>query len=201
MENGCFAGCERASRDRSSSPWSRYVADVALPRAFRVRDADARALALNDVAPAACGAVAGRFVAESGLVARQLALGRLAPLKPIRCPVLVVSATDDRLIPVAVHRRIAARYRADHVPVLGRGHMLPIEANWRGPASRILDWIDQRSVRVAAGPLASPVYKLNRSRTTLRVGRRNRFRHRGRHNVVICASHAPRSEPNSTSIR
>lgn len=121
----------------------RYVADIVRPRAFRVREADAEALALNGVAPAARRAVAARFVEDSGLVARQLALGRVEPLKPIRCPVLVVSATDDRLIPVAVQRRIVERYAADHIPVLGRGHMLPIEANWRGPISRILNWIDQ----------------------------------------------------------
>jgi pimeloyl-ACP methyl ester carboxylesterase len=123
----------------------RYVVDVVGPRAFRVRDADACALALNKIASPARGAVARRFVEDSGLAARQLALGNIEPLKPIRCPVLVVSATDDRLIPVSVQRRIVERYRADHIPVLGRGHMLPIEANWRGPISRVLDWVDQRT--------------------------------------------------------
>jgi pimeloyl-ACP methyl ester carboxylesterase len=123
----------------------RYLADVVVPRAFRVREADARALALTGVAPAVRGAIARRFVADSGLVARQLALGSVPPPKPIRCPVLVVSATDDRLIPATVQRRIAERYEADHIPVLGRGHMLPIEANWRAPISRILDWVDQKT--------------------------------------------------------
>jgi pimeloyl-ACP methyl ester carboxylesterase len=123
----------------------RYVADVVRPRAFRVRDADAFALALNGVAPAARGAVARRFVEDSGLVARQLAFAGMEPLKPIRCPVLVVSATEDRLIPVAVQRRLVERYQADHIPVLGRGHMLPIEANWRGPIGRILEWLNQRT--------------------------------------------------------
>jgi len=123
----------------------RYVAAVLGPRAFRVRDADAYALALNGIAPPARDGVARRFVEDSGFAARQLALGSIEPLKPIRCPVLVLSATDDRLIPVAVQRRIVERYGADHIPVLGRGHMLPIEANWRGPINRALDWIDQRT--------------------------------------------------------
>jgi pimeloyl-ACP methyl ester carboxylesterase len=123
----------------------RYIADVVGPRAFRVREADARALALNRVAPAARGAVVRRFVEDSGLAARQLALGSVEVIKPIRCPMLVVSATDDRLIPVAVQRRIVERYQADHIPVLGRGHMLPLEANWRGPIGRILEWLNQRT--------------------------------------------------------
>lgn len=123
----------------------RYVPDVVGPRAFRVRNGDAYALALNGVAPATRAAVAQRFVEDSGLVARQLALGSVEPLKPIRCPVLVVSATEDRLIPVAVQRRIVERYEADHIPVLGRGHMLPIEANWRGPIGRILEWLNRRT--------------------------------------------------------
>ena len=123
----------------------RYVPAVLGRRAFRVREADACALALNGLAPAVRGAVARRFVQDSGLVARQLALGDLEPLKPIRCPVLVVSATDDRLIPVAVQRRIVERYDADHIPVLGRGHMLPIEANWRAPIGRALEWLIQQT--------------------------------------------------------
>lgn len=123
----------------------RYVADAFGPRAFRVRDADACALALNAVAPRLRRAVARRFVEDSGLVARQLAFGRMEELKPLRSPVLVVSATDDRLIPASVQRRIAARYQADHIPVPGRGHMLPIEANWRGPIGRILEWLDPRT--------------------------------------------------------
>lgn len=123
----------------------RYVADVVAPRAFRVRDSDACALALNAVAPSLRSVITRRFVADSGLVARQLAFGSMEELKPIRSPVLVVSATDDRLIPASVQRRIAARYRADHIPVLGRGHMLPIEADWRGPIGRILEWLAPRT--------------------------------------------------------
>jgi pimeloyl-ACP methyl ester carboxylesterase len=123
----------------------RYVADVVARRPLRVRGADLCALALNGIAPAARPAVARRFVPDSALVARQLALGRVAPLEPIRCPVLVVSGTEDRLIPPHVQRHIVARYGADPVAVLGRGHMLPVEANWRGPIGRILGWLDQRT--------------------------------------------------------
>jgi pimeloyl-ACP methyl ester carboxylesterase len=120
----------------------RYAADVLGPRAFRVREADARALALNGLPPAVRSEVAARLVPDSGLAARQLALGRVETPKPIRCPVLVVSASEDRLIPVAVQRRIAARYRADHLCVAGRGHMLPLEDDRHEAIVGILGWLD-----------------------------------------------------------
>lgn len=123
----------------------RYLADVFGPRAFRVRDADACALALNGVAPAARREVARRFVEDSGLAARQLALGAIEAPKPIRCPVLVVSASDDQLIPATVQRRIAERYRADHLCVDGHGHMLPIESDWQEAIGGILGWLDARA--------------------------------------------------------
>ena len=117
-----------------------YLADVLRPRAFVVRPADACALALNAIPPGARHAIARRLVEDSGLVARQLAFPPRAAPTPLRCPVLVVSATEDRLIPASVQRRIAERYRADHIAVAG-GHMLPIEPHWRGPMTRILAWL------------------------------------------------------------
>jgi pimeloyl-ACP methyl ester carboxylesterase len=119
----------------------RYLADVFGPRAFRVREADACALALNAMAPAARRRVAERFVEDSGFAARQLALGAVDVPKAIRCPVLVVSPSDDRLIPAGVQRRIAERYLADYLCVDGRGHMLPIESDWREAIAGILAWL------------------------------------------------------------
>ena len=140
----------------------RYLPAALGPRAFRVREADARALALNAVPAALQAGLAARFVHDSGRVARQLALGALPSLPRPRCPVLVVGAARDRLTPAALQRRIAARYGADYIEAAECGHMLPIEPDWLPSIRGVLAWLDARTARthepapssVVAGALA-----------------------------------------------
>jgi len=124
-------------------PW--YLADVLAPRAFRARRADTDALSLNAVPPAHRASVAARLVDDSGRVARQLALGRVAPPPRPRCPMLVLGAGRDRLIPPRVQRRIARRYAADYLEAPAHGHMLPVEPGWQGPLAGMLAWLRSRS--------------------------------------------------------
>ena len=128
----------------------RYLLAALGPRAFRPREADARALALGCVSPSLRATVAARFVHDSGRVARQLALGTLPALPRPRCPVLVVGARQDRLTPAALQRRVAARYDAEYVEAVGHGHMLPIEPGWPAPILRVLAWLDARTARADA---------------------------------------------------
>jgi pimeloyl-ACP methyl ester carboxylesterase len=136
-------------------PW--YLARMAGPRAFRAREADTCALSLNAVPPAQRRALAARFVADSGRVALQLALGRVTmPPRP-RCPMLVVGAARDRLIPARVQRRIAHHYGAEYMEVLDRGHMLPLEPGWPAPLARLLGWIERRGgAREPVAALSAP---------------------------------------------
>ena len=134
-------------------PW--YLADVLVPRAFRARLADTFALSLNAIPPTRRASVAARLVADSGRVARQLALGRIAMPAPPRCPMLVLGAGRDRLIPARVQRRIARRYGADYVEEPQHGHMLPSEPGWPGPLASILAWLRARSVAPALAVAAS----------------------------------------------
>jgi pimeloyl-ACP methyl ester carboxylesterase len=120
----------------------RYALAILGRRAFRVCATDAEALALNALPEDAREAMAARFVEDSGRVAWQVAFGEVEPPAPFRCPALVVGATADRLTPAALQRRIAARYGADYLEVLGRGHMLPVEPGWQASIGRILSWLD-----------------------------------------------------------
>ena len=122
-------------------PW--YAARLTARRTFSAREADARALSLNGVPAAQRAALASRFVADSGRVALQLALGRVRPPRP-RCPVLVIGTGRDRLIPARVQRRIARHYGAEYMEVPDRGHMLPVEPGWEVPFARMLAWLETR---------------------------------------------------------
>jgi pimeloyl-ACP methyl ester carboxylesterase len=104
--------------------------------------ADHDHLTFNRVPPAERAAFFDRLVPESGRVARELSLGAVAvdPAR-VRCPLLSVSAAEDRFVPPAVGRRIAARYGAEHRVFAGHAHFIVAEPGWEGPADAIERWI------------------------------------------------------------
>ena len=67
---------------------------------------------------------------ESGKATWQLAFD---PLKVdesrIKCPVLVISAGRDRLVPVSVQKKIAKKYHAEYVEFPDMGHMPMVESD------------------------------------------------------------------------
>jgi pimeloyl-ACP methyl ester carboxylesterase len=120
-----------------------YLPALLLSRAFLPSAAHLDALVLNCVPAAERAAVRGRFVADSGRAAREIALGAFTVQpRAVRAPMLVVGAEHDRFIPVGVSRRIAARYHAPFHVAAGHGHFLFAEPGWEREASVVLDWID-----------------------------------------------------------
>ncbi len=125
----------------------RYMPAMLARRAFKTRDEDAIALMLNRMTPAARAAALPRFVPESGRAGLELALGLLAVnAGDVRCPTLVMGASDDQITPVSVQRRIAAKYGAEYVEAAGHAHMLMLEEDWQPPWRQILDWLGTRAV-------------------------------------------------------
>ncbi len=125
----------------------RYVPDMLAGRAFRGRRAHADFLFLNGLDPESRDRFFPLFGAESGRAARELALGGLA-VDPaaVRCPTLVVGAEHDRITPVRIQRRIAARYRSEYLEATGHAHMLMLERGWEEPFGHVLAWM-QRAIR------------------------------------------------------
>jgi pimeloyl-ACP methyl ester carboxylesterase len=120
----------------------RYLPAMLGRRAFKVRDDDAIALLLNRMTPAARAAALPRFVPESGRAGLQLALGLLAVnAGDVHCPTLVMGASDDQITPVAVQRRIAAKYNSEYLEASGHAHMLMLEEDWQPPWRQTLDWL------------------------------------------------------------
>ncbi len=61
----------------------------------------------------------------------------------VQCPVLVVAGGDDAIIPLAVARRVCARYPAAEMLVLpGRGHWFFEEPGADQVFARVLSWLD-----------------------------------------------------------
>jgi pimeloyl-ACP methyl ester carboxylesterase len=82
------------------------------------------------------------FRSESGAAVREMVLGQFYGTRPrVSCPVYVIAGEEDALIPLAVQKRIAARYRAPLRVVRGGGHMLASEPWATGVASLIASWL------------------------------------------------------------
>ena len=138
----------------SAPPWMLTAQARALPhllplmprilggRAFRPPDRSLRALALHDLSEAERAALAPSFVHESGKAYRQMILGAARlPGRRFRGPVLCVSGGEDRIISRRTSKRIARRYRAQHVIFPERGHWLIAESARDAVAGRILRWL------------------------------------------------------------
>lgn len=101
-------------------------------------------IVLNRMPESERPALARRFQAESGTVARELSLGGLrVDASRVRCPVLVVSAEHDRFFSPRVARRIAARYGVQPRHYAGHAHFLVMEPGWERIAEEVGEWVGE----------------------------------------------------------
>ena len=124
-----------------------YLWPILRGRAIVGSAAGVEALNFNRIPLEERAALYARFVPESGRVGRDLSLGALAvDAERVRCPLLVCTATDDRLVPARVGRRIAKKYgaRATYREFADHGHLILIEPGWEVPASEIVRWVEER---------------------------------------------------------
>jgi alpha-beta hydrolase superfamily lysophospholipase len=106
-----------------------------------------RALVLHGVPETERGGLLASFVRESGLAYRQLVFGqiRVAPER-VRCPVLCIGGTEDRIVSRRLVRGTARHLRAELREYQGRGHWLVGEPGWKDIANEIIDWIESGPV-------------------------------------------------------
>ena len=121
----------------------RYAPAILGSRPFQPRPEDAAALIANGLSRETQERLYPRLVPESGLAARELALGSVnVDARRVRCPTLVVGAERDAITPAAVQRKIAAKYGAAYLEAAGHAHMLMLEEGWESPFKAILAWLD-----------------------------------------------------------
>jgi pimeloyl-ACP methyl ester carboxylesterase len=120
----------------------RYAGAILRSRPFLIGPDDAAALLGNCMTPGQQVWAYPQLVQESGRAAREMALGRIA-VDPggIRCPTLVLGAEHDRITPVSVERKIAARYGSEYLEAAGHAHMLMLEEGAEKPFSEVLAWL------------------------------------------------------------
>jgi pimeloyl-ACP methyl ester carboxylesterase len=99
-------------------------------------------LTFNRVPEAERGPLFDRLVPESGRVARELSIGSVAvDAARVHCPMLSVSAAEDRFVRPAVGRRIARKYGAAYRVFAGHAHFMIWEPGWERPAAEIERWV------------------------------------------------------------
>jgi pimeloyl-ACP methyl ester carboxylesterase len=105
-----------------------------LPDKATMFDAD-----LNRLPPDEQETVYARMVPASGKQAIE-ALSVTVDARRLRGPRLIVSGTDDRLIPPAIHRKMAARFGAEYREYVDRAHYIMREPGWEQVADDVMQW-------------------------------------------------------------
>ena len=97
-------------------------------------------------------AIFERFVPESGLAtfetlhwAFDLRCASRVAARDVKCPVLCLAGSDDRINPPSTVRHIARRYNglATYEELSGFSHWPIGEPGWESVATRVLSWIDE----------------------------------------------------------
>ncbi|WP_197383411.1 alpha/beta hydrolase [Mycolicibacterium mengxianglii] len=113
-------------------------------RPFAPSEATLRAVLMNSLTRAEQDILLPRLVRDSGRVYRELAMGAAATrvkADDVTCPVLCVSAGQDRDIAHWVSRRIATRYRAQHQIHPTLPHWIIAESAVETVAPPVLSWL------------------------------------------------------------
>jgi pimeloyl-ACP methyl ester carboxylesterase len=93
-------------------------------------------------------AIYEKLVWESGYALMEIGFSRFYKNPPtkvdeskITCPLLVIGATQDRIIPVSIVKKVADKYRATYKEFPNHAHSLLIEKGWFEIAEYILNWL------------------------------------------------------------
>jgi pimeloyl-ACP methyl ester carboxylesterase len=125
---------------RSSAP---YLGPMVRGRAFRPERRDQERIIMNRLDPRDADPWYASSVADSGVAARQIALGSIGvDAARIPAPVLVVSASDDRISTPGLQPKIVRRYAAVHRTFTKHAHLITLEPDWETPAASVLDWAE-----------------------------------------------------------
>jgi pimeloyl-ACP methyl ester carboxylesterase len=122
----------------------RHLPEVVLRRPLRPHRAELDDLILNRCEPALADVMFARQVPESSRAGTEIAYGLVrAPTGPLGCPVLSVSAGQDRLVSPQVGAMLADRYEGEHLHVEDAGHYALVgEPGWERLAAQIIGWLD-----------------------------------------------------------
>ena len=120
----------------------KYMPAILRRKAIVPNREDLRELTLNRMPRERQDAVLDMLGPDSGHAGWQMSItGVPVDRRKIRCPMLVITAEDDRFVPARVARRVAKRYGASLQTMLGRGHMVTVEPGWQVLADLVVRWL------------------------------------------------------------
>ena len=126
----------------------RHLPSMLLDRPVAGSPDDLIEMALHRMPAAEQQALARRFVPESGRASREISMGGLAVDRDrVRCPVLVVSATEDRFFPPKIGAAVAARYDAPQWVYAQHAHFVVMEPGFATIATDVARWIGSALAR------------------------------------------------------
>jgi non-heme chloroperoxidase len=124
----------------------KYARELLLSRPIIPDARDINDLAFNRIPPTERAALFARLVPESGRAGREMSFGAIAvDERKVHCPVLSISAEDDRFVAPRVGRQIAGKYHGDHLQLAGHGHFVTGEPGWEAVAAEIAHWLEPRT--------------------------------------------------------
>tara|TARA_B100000614_G_scaffold237175_1_gene235203 strand:- start:3163 stop:3915 length:753 start_codon:yes stop_codon:yes gene_type:complete len=90
-----------------------------------------------------------RAISESGRAMAEICYGSLGvdgsqvDSSKVNCPVLVVSASEDRVTPASMIKKIAKKYQphSTYLEFSGHAHWITREPGWEMVADRIIEWL------------------------------------------------------------
>lgn len=92
---------------------------------------------------------------DSGRVIRSTILG--AGAKRVRCPLLIVAGSDDRIVSARALEAMARRFNAEFRLAESHGHWLPYESGWEKLIDEIVRWLRDAGARSSGAE--APDYK------------------------------------------
>ena len=123
----------------------KHARELLLSRPIVPNARDVNDLAFNRIPPAERAALFARLVPDSGRAGREMSFGAIAvDERKVHCPVLSISAADDRFIPPRVGRQLARKYHGDHLQLEGHAHFITGEPGWEAVAAEVARWLGPR---------------------------------------------------------
>ena len=103
---------------------------------------------LNRLAPSEQTSVYEQMVPAPGKQGVEIGMrGIPVDAKRVVGPILIITGTDDKLVPAGVAHTVARKYRADFREYPGHAHYIMREPGWEKVAADIVRWLAEKEGR------------------------------------------------------
>jgi pimeloyl-ACP methyl ester carboxylesterase len=127
---------------RTTRVFAKYMPSVIRSKPFILNKRDMIASDLNCLPPDEAETTYARMVPAPGRQGVQM-LTTGVDASRVTGPRLIITGSDDRLVPAKVHHAMAKKFRAEIREYRHHGHYLMREPGWERIADDVIDWLDK----------------------------------------------------------